>query len=574
MNDVLESALNYAREGFQVFPLQSNSKSKQIVKSWKEKATTDNEVIQNWFSNTDYNVGVRTGNGFIVIDIDNKSEVNGYESIKLFLKDFPSTKIVKTPNNGWHMYYRVDREISCRTGIVKGVDIRGDGGYVVGIGSVVNGNRYFVSRDEPIAQANEAIYRFLEMKSMNRKNLEVEEGIYQGKRNDYLFRMGCFLQQKGFSDEAIECCLKKENEWKCNPPLDEKEINQIIKSSLHYNKGFIGVRNSIHYEGSYTVEELLVSKDNDEPDIVEDMISVGLTLLGAPQKCGKTFFGLQLCNAIANGKNFLGKKVQKGTTLYLAFEDTMPKIRKRLKTMKVESSTNFVVDILKSNPDYDVESRIQRELNVHPNLKIVIVDTFAKIRKSKDRDYESEYAEAAFYHELALKYGIAILLITHLKKDIDVNHPFDSIYGSRGLTAVDINVKKNTISFRSSGFYNITWGMQDKKTKKECAHTFTIFAEEYKLKEINEKGLSQINYISSYFDKSSLNIADDISRFIYEINSVMNDDRIEMIFVASFRSLVELVCKDIIKRLNIQFDKSDLGPKYDRIMKYALKKIF
>lgn len=72
--------------------------------------------------------------------------------------------------------------------------------------------------------------------------------------------MGCFLQQKGFSDEAIECCLKKENEWKCNPPLDEKEINQIIKSSLHYNKGFIGVRNSIHYEGSYTVEELLVSK--------------------------------------------------------------------------------------------------------------------------------------------------------------------------------------------------------------------------------------------------------------------------------------------------------------------------
>lgn len=54
----------------------------------------------------------------------------------------------------------------------------------------------------------------------------------------------------------------------------------------------------------------------------------------------------------------------------------------------------------------------------------------------------------------------------------------------------------------------------------------------------------------------------------------MNDDRIEMIFVASFRSLVELVCNDIIKRLNIQFDKSDLGPKYDRIMKYALKKIF
>ena len=158
----------------------------------------------------------------------------------------------------------------------------------------------------------------------------------------------------------------------------------------------------------------------------------------------------------------------------------MPKIRKRLKTMKVESSTNFVVDILKSNPDYDVESRIQRELNVHPNLKIVIVDTFAKIRKSKDRDYESEYAEAAFYHELALKYGIAILLITHLKKDIDVNHPFDSIYGSRGLTAVDINVKKNTISLDHQVFIISLGECKIKKQKKSV-----LILLQYLLKNIN-----------------------------------------------------------------------------------------
>lgn len=435
MNDVLESALNYIREGFQVFPLQSNSKSKQVVKSWKEEATTDKEVIQNWFSNTDYNVGVRTGNGLIVIDIDNKNEVNGYESIKSFLKDFPSTKIVKTPNNGWHMYYRVDREISCRTGIVKGVDIRGSGGYVVGIGSVINGNRYFVSRDEPIAQANEAIYKFLEMKSMVQKNIEVEEVIYQGKRNDYLFRMGCFLQQKGFSDEAIACCIEKENELKCSPPLEVKEVHQIIKSALHYNKGFTEVRDAMHYEGSYTVTQLLSSETKEDPDIVEDLISLGLVLFGAPQKSGKTFFGLQLCDAIANWKDFLGRKVQKGTALYLAFEDTMPKIKKRLKTMQVEKNDHFVIDILKSNPDYNVESRIQKELSNHYDLKIVIVDTFAKIRKSKERDYESEYSEASFYHELALKYGIAILLVTHVRKEIDINHPFDSIYGSRGLMA-------------------------------------------------------------------------------------------------------------------------------------------
>ena len=68
-------------------------------------------------------------------------------------------------------------------------------------------------------------------------------------------------------------------------------------------------------------------------------------------------------------------------------------------------------------------------------MKIVVVDTFQKIRRNKERDYDNEYDETTGYHELAYKYHIAIVLITHVKKEIDTNHPFDSIYGSRGLTA-------------------------------------------------------------------------------------------------------------------------------------------
>lgn len=44
--------------------------------------------------------------------------------------------------------------------------------------------------------------------------------------------MGCFLQKKGFSDETIVCCIEEENELKCSPPLEEKEIYQISKSAL------------------------------------------------------------------------------------------------------------------------------------------------------------------------------------------------------------------------------------------------------------------------------------------------------------------------------------------------------
>ena len=93
------------------------------------------------------------------------------------------------------------------------------------------------------------------------------------------------------------------------------------------------------------------------------MISVGLTLLGAPQKSGKTFFGLQLCDAIVEGKNFLGRKVQKGTAVYLAFEDKKTKIKKRLQRMQVDPNDKFVIDILKPNYLYDLELRIEQEFH-------------------------------------------------------------------------------------------------------------------------------------------------------------------------------------------------------------------
>ena len=95
------------------------------------------------------------------------------------------------------------------------------------------------------------------------------------------------------------------------------------------------MKNTMHYEGSYTVTELLDSQEDDEPDIVEDMISVGLTLLGAPQKCGKTFLGLQIIRMqFATGKDFLGRKVEKGTALYLAFEDRKQRLKNDWKQCK------------------------------------------------------------------------------------------------------------------------------------------------------------------------------------------------------------------------------------------------
>ena len=46
-----------------------------------------------------------------------------------------------------------------------------------------------------------------------------------------------------------------------------------------------------------------------KPDIVEDMISVGLTLLGAPQKQGRLSLDYNLLKQFLQEKDFIGKRL-------------------------------------------------------------------------------------------------------------------------------------------------------------------------------------------------------------------------------------------------------------------------
>lgn len=241
MNPMLNDALNYAQNHFKIFPLNVNSKSEQVLKSWKSEATNDLQQVQNWWNhNPSYNIGLKTGNGLIVIDVDCKKGKNGMEQLKPFLATFPKTKVAKTCNDGYHFYYKVDREVRNSIALMEGIDVRGDGGYVLAPPSVVDDKSYAWVNDLPIAEANDAVYDFLsKTKKDTTKSLDDCCLIQEGKRNDYLFKMACYLQKKGFHDESIRLCIAKENEKRCFPCLEMKEVNNICSSALSYDKGFI-----------------------------------------------------------------------------------------------------------------------------------------------------------------------------------------------------------------------------------------------------------------------------------------------------------------------------------------------
>jgi hypothetical protein len=136
--------------GLRVFHLRSNDK-RPAHTGWQKEASCK---IDKWPPSA--NIGIATGQGIIVVDIDVKHG-DGYASFRDFesrLGSSPKTFIVGTPSGGEHRYFKVPSGISLKNTagkIGKDIDTRGDGGFVVGPGSTIDGKKYVVLDESPIA---------------------------------------------------------------------------------------------------------------------------------------------------------------------------------------------------------------------------------------------------------------------------------------------------------------------------------------------------------------------------------------------------------------------------------------
>jgi Bifunctional DNA primase/polymerase, N-terminal len=135
------AALRYASLGFAVLPLQRGGKKphRMLEIGGVHNATDDAwEIRQLWGHDRGANIGAATGlaSRLVVIDLDVKAEADGPGQFRTFLDrrglSLPAAPQVLTPSGGLHIWLRWpwDDPVPNRTGILPGVDIKGDGGYV------------------------------------------------------------------------------------------------------------------------------------------------------------------------------------------------------------------------------------------------------------------------------------------------------------------------------------------------------------------------------------------------------------------------------------------------------------
>ncbi len=259
--DLLRGALHYANLGFRVFPVHSAkgercscpkpgcpSQGKHPrINDWQNVATTDPKQISEWWKKwPDSNVGIRTGEGLIAIDID--PDAGGEESFAALLNDRPSLPVTPesvTGSGGRHLLFQYEGvTIRNAQGIAKGVDIRAEGGLVVAAPSVHKSGRQYewASGRElgaiPLAPLPEWIQALIQVKSSRRaRRLDPEAPIPNHERNMTLVSLAGTMRVRGMGESAILAALLDTNAERCEPPLDEVEVKGIVASIMRYKPG-------------------------------------------------------------------------------------------------------------------------------------------------------------------------------------------------------------------------------------------------------------------------------------------------------------------------------------------------
>ena len=215
-----------------------------IRKGWQDKATTDEETIKTWWSESKpYNVGVCPVGQQFFLDVD---QIRDMEILEGQFEPLPEGPLFHTGGGGEHRAFlapagRVPgNKVRVRVnGHELKIDVRSQGGLIIGPGSIHQSGKCYEEDDHlpidtPIPEAPEWLLQALN--GVNGGHHEVPDGpISEGSRNSSLFTLALKLARDGLKKPEIADALKAKNSRSCQPPLGEAEVERIAHSATQHD---------------------------------------------------------------------------------------------------------------------------------------------------------------------------------------------------------------------------------------------------------------------------------------------------------------------------------------------------
>lgn len=498
MTSKLDHALGLANKGFRVFPLIPNGKT-PALKDWPEKATTDAKQITAWFTGrfSQSNIGIATGKSLIVLDVDVKNGKQGAQSYAglEMLHDIPPTYTVTTPTGGKHVYFVSKSEFrNSVSKLAKDIDIRGEGGFVVGPGSDVDGRSYAADEvSASVAPIPESLARDIEQAggrvkpndgpAVQPSRIELDTPLAQQRATQYLltaepaiedaagdhhtFVTACAVKDFGVSKEtAFELMATFWND-RCSPPWQPEDLQQKIENAYGYGSKPIGINdpamdfepvvlavNSRLYLEGY--DDIAVTREN--PYLVDGFIDQSaFSVIYGESHTGKTFVALDLAFGIAVGDPWNGKRVRQGAVVYIAAEGGRG-IRQRVAALRQACGKARVpfalipcsVNLLggsKSDIDEIVRLVDGFSLKAGMPVSLIVVDTLSRaMAGANENASEDMTAFVQAVDRLRDKTGAHVMVVHHSGKDTSKGARGHS--SLRAATDTELEVADNTLTVR------------------------------------------------------------------------------------------------------------------------------
>jgi Bifunctional DNA primase/polymerase, N-terminal/AAA domain len=263
---VLDAALRYIDSGWRVFPVVANTKLPATPHGCLD-ASTDPAQIREWFGNgRRYNLAIATGNGLTVADVDVKRGVDGFATLATL--NLPDTRTARTPSGGQHRYYTVSEAVPNSAGALgPGIDIRGDGGYVVAPPSVIDGTAYIWEDDFPTQALPDAtLQRLLEKRAAGDFHELDGQPVPIGQQETTLTRRAASYRHHGLSrDGAIAALWVDVQTWEQDPDQRPWDLSDVED---HVRRAWENIKPGTE-EAEILALEALVKPRADAPDADE-----------------------------------------------------------------------------------------------------------------------------------------------------------------------------------------------------------------------------------------------------------------------------------------------------------------